>query len=96
MKIEVYKFGTYVGSCSRIDDPLIDAESECNNLVGNVIKITRTCPAATCQLGLCGGNVLSECDCAQTEITADYVDLTRGVPLSLYGSTNPLMNKTKV
>ncbi len=92
----MYWFGTKVGSCSSIADPLIDAESECNNLVGNVIKITRTCSAATCQLGLCGGNVLSECDCAQTEITADYVDLTRGVPLSVYGSTTPLMNNTKV
>ena len=96
LTIDVYRLGTYVGSCSKITDPLIDAESECNNLVGNMIKITRTClaPATTCQLGLCGGNVLSDCDCSLTEISADYVDITRGIPFSVYKNTEPLINNT--
>ena len=63
-----------------------------------MIKITRTCPApaTTCKLGLCGGNVLSDCNCSQTEISADYVDITRGIPLSVYKNTEPLMNNTNL
>jgi hypothetical protein len=83
-----------VGSCAPVADPLIDAESDCKNLVGNVIKISRTCPTATCQLGLCGNLILSDCDCSLTEISADYVDITRGIPFSVYKNTEPLINNT--
>jgi hypothetical protein len=66
LEIEVYKFGTLVGFCDPLVSPLNQAESVCNNMIGNKIVIKRKCPfdARTCSLGLCGGGVLSDCDCS--------------------------------
>jgi len=39
-----------------------------------MITIKRTCPTPPCQLGLCGGGFLSDCDCSTTMFGKDYID----------------------
>jgi hypothetical protein len=88
LKILIYKSSelndgkgeTLQGECNDIADPLLDAETDCKNLVGDLISIRRTCPVGvnSCQLGLCGTGVLSNCDCSTTQIGKSFVDITRG------------------
>ena len=44
LSISIQKFGKFVGSCNNIDDPMLDAETDCFNFIGNEITVTRTCP----------------------------------------------------
>jgi hypothetical protein len=64
-----------VGECDPIADPLLNPESDCHNLKGNAIKVTRMIQYS--QLGLCGSAILTNVcgDCSQTEISKDYVDI---------------------
>jgi hypothetical protein len=49
-----------------------------------------------CQLGLCGGGVLSDCDCSNTQISKYYVDITSGTAKTIYNVSIPLMNVTDI
>ena len=70
LTVEVYKklspsFGTHtpdseiklIGQCDPIADPLLNPESDCHNLEGNAIKVTRNIQYKP--LGLCGSAVLT-------------------------------------
>jgi hypothetical protein len=67
-----------VGECDTIADPLLNPESDCYNLEGNAIKVTRTIKFS--QLGLCGSAVLTNVcgDCSQTQISKEFIDIRLG------------------
>jgi hypothetical protein len=85
---EVYLFGVLQGTCTPLTspyDPLFDGEQDCDNLVGNEIKFRRNCKG--CQLGLCGGLILSDCDCSKTKLDSNNINST-------YFYAGPVINAT--
>ncbi len=66
LAISIFKFGQFVGFCNNLIDPMLDAESDCFNFVGNEITVTRTCPTGSCKLGICSQGIMTDCDCSNT------------------------------
>jgi hypothetical protein len=84
---EVYLFGVLQGTCTPLTfpyDPLFDSEQDCDNLVGNEIKFLRKTKK---QLGLCGGLILSDCDCTKTKFDTNNINST-------YFYAGPVINAT--
>jgi hypothetical protein len=80
----------------------LNPESDCHNLEGNAIKVTRNLQFS--QLGLCGSAILTNVcgDCSQTEISKDFVDIRlNGLADKIYygdprNSTLQPMNNTAI
>ena len=67
------KYGNLVGDCDPLSDPFSQSESDCSELRGAKILITRTC--SSCKLGTCNIGIMTlNCGkCSETSLVEDDI-----------------------